>query len=329
MTDTFNQPTAIHRRAFGGLVGALCMTSLGVRADTWPSRTVTIISPYPAGGSNDVVARLMADRLSKIFKQSFIVENRAGAGGIIGHTAAMRAAPDGHTLVITNNGALVVQSIVRTPPPFDPVKSFTPVMKLLDAPNFIGVPANSPFKSVGEIIAYAKKNPGKLNYSTTGVGSYAHFLGEYLKLQAGIDMLHVPGNGSAGLLTELLGARIDVVIDPVVITQTPDRVRTLAAFASHRPQSRPDVPTIQESGGPAIALSGWFALAGPAGMPRDVVEKLEAATVTALNDPDVRKTIVGLGFDVAPLPSTALANLLQDELVRYTDIKNRARISID
>lgn len=325
---SLSQARSLSRRS---LVAAAVSTPWLVRAqsmgDRWPSRQVTIVSPYNPGGTNDTVARLAADRLQKALGQPFVVENRPGAAGMVGTQAFIRAKPDGYTLLAGNNGVLVIQSAGRIPAPYDPLTQLTPVVKLVDAAQFISISGELPAKTVGEFVALAKSQPGKLNYSSSGIGSFGHFLGEYLKMLAGIDILHVPAKGSAAALTEMMAGRIDMMIDPLPLTQIKDqRVRVLATLNSNRFEGQPQIPTMREAGGPDVDLNGWFGLVGPAGLPQEIVEKIGAVCRTLPSDPEVRKIWIGAGLIPAVVEGQAFREILRSDLARTADIRTRAKI---
>ena len=324
-------PPRLRRRTLlAAAAGApLLVTTTSRAQEAWPSRPVTIVSPYNPGGTNDVVARLLADRLQKALGQSFVVENRAGAAGVIGAQSVLRAKPDGYTLLSGNNGVLVIQSAARDPSPFDSAAQFTPIVKVADAPQFIAVNAAQPVRTVGELIALAKKQPGKLNYSSSGVGSYGHFIAEYFKLLTGTDMLHVPGKGSAAALTEMMAGRIDLMIDPIVLTQASDsRIRVLATLHSRRVDTHPQLPTIVESGGPAVDLTGWFGLVGPAGLPPEIVAKLAAVGESLAKDTEAAQAFANSGLVIAPLAGKAFADLIRADLKKVAEIRSRANITL-
>lgn len=315
------------------VAGAAATALLGVPAlraqEAWPNRTVTIVSPYPPGGTNDTVGRLVAEHLTRALGQSFIIDNRPGAAGVVGAATVVRAKPDGYTLLAGNNGAMIVQPVVKTPSPYDPVTQFTAIMKFVDAGQFIGVNADLPVKNVSELIALAKREPGKLNYSSSGIGSFGQFCGEYFKLLAGIDMVHIPSKGSAAAITELISGRIQVMIDPLVLSQiSSGRVRVLATLNRERFVSYPQIPTIKESGGPDIDITGWFGLAGPAGLPQEIVRKIESACRNLMNE-EVSKTLVGAGLKPNLLDSAAFSALVAADVKRYTDIKTRAHMQVE
>jgi tripartite-type tricarboxylate transporter receptor subunit TctC len=328
---TPNPTPRLRRRTLLAAAAGAPLAAAGVaRAqDAWPSRPVTIVSPYNPGGTNDVVARLIADRLQKALGQPFVVENRPGAAGVIGAQSVLRAKPDGYTLLAGNNGVLVIQSAARDPSPFDSAAQFTPLVKLVDAPQFIAISSALPARTVGELIALAKKEPGKLNFSSSGVGSYGHFVGEYLKMLTGTDILHVPSKGSAAALTEMMAGRIQMMIDPIVLTQASDsRIRLLATLHPQRVETHPQLPTIVESGGPAVDLSGWFGLVGPAGMPPEIVAKIAAVGESLARDAEAARTVAASGLVVSPLAGKPFADLLRNDLKKVADIRTRANITL-
>ena len=331
MKHTSTPKSAARRLFLPVLTGLLAMAALpAAMAQAWPTRQVTIISPYAPGGTNDVVARLLADRFQKAFGQPFVVENRVGAAGIIGTSLVAKAAPDGYTLLSGNNGALIVQSVVKTPSPYDPSTAFTPLVKVADAPNYIGISSEVAANSVGELITLAKREPGKLNYSSAGSGSFGNFMGEYFKLLTGSDIVHIPGKSSGPALTEMMAGRIQMMIDPLVLSQrNSGKVKVLATTQAARVEAYPDIPTIVESGGPEINIVGWFGLVGPAGLPRDVVDKIDAVTRTAMTDPEIKKTLAVAGLVPAFLGSAQFAPLIREDLKRYTDVKVRAKMVVE
>ncbi len=322
------------RHLLRGAVATACAACLlpaaQAQADKWPSRSVTIVSPYNPGGTNDVVARLVADRLQKALGQPFVVENKPGAAGIVGSSAVMRAAPDGYTLLSGNNGSMVVQSVVKKPSPYDPATAFTPVAKVADAPNYIAISSTVPANTVGEFIAYANRNPGKLNYSSSGSGSFGNFMGEYFKQQTGTYIVHIPGRGSASALNEMVAGRIELMIDPQVLTQrNGGRIKVLATTHTSRVEAYPDIPTVQESGGPAMDITGWFGLFGPANLPREVVDKINGVLQGMASDPEARKILATSGLVSAHLPGAAFGTLVKEDVKRYDAIQQRARIVVE
>lgn len=326
-----SQPGDMSRRT---LVAAAASAPFLVRAqslgDRWPNRQVTIISPYNPGGTNDIVARQAAEKLQKALGQPFVVENRPGAAGVVGAQSVIRAKPDGYTLLSGNNGVLVIQSAGRVPSPYDPLTQLTPIAKLADAGQFISISGDVPAKTVGEFIALAKSQPGKLNFSSSGVGSFGHFLGEYFKMLTDTDIMHVPSKGSAAALTEMMAGRIQMMIDPLPVTQISDpRVRVLATLNTRRFEGYPQIPTLKEAGGPEMDLHGWFGLVGPAGLPQEVVEKVGSVCRTFSGDPELKKVWLSAGLMTSVVEGAAFRDILRSDLVRTADIRSRAKIQLD
>ncbi len=308
----------------------LVMSGLARAQDRWPSRPVTIISPYNPGGTNDIVARLVADRLQRTLGQPFIVENRAGAAGVVGVQYVMKAKPDGYTLLSGNNGALVIQAAGRVNGPYDPTRQLTPIMRVVEAMQFISVSGDLPVNNVGELIAYAKQRPGQLNYSSAGTGSFGHFLMAYFMQLTGTDMVHVPSKGSAAALTELMAHRIQLLMDPISLSQASDkRIRILATLNPQRLEAYPQFPTMKESGGPEIDLGGWFGVHGPAGLSPEIVERISSVGRAMQTDPEARKIFSTAGLVSAFSEPSAFGELVRADMERVADIRNRAKIQLD
>ena len=324
-----------HRRR---LIGASAATAglaawpLGTAAQqgTWPTRPVTLVSPYNPGGTNDVPARLFGDGFEKLLGQRFLIRNQPGAAAIVGSKAVMAAPPDGYTLLSTNIGGMVVQAAAKTPPPYHPLKDFTPIVQFVQGAIFIGVNADLPVKDVGELIALARKEPGKLTYSSAGSGSFGNLMGEYFKMLTGTDILHVPGKGSASAALEMKAGRINLMFDPIVLPQSTDgRIRVLAVAGRERTQSVPNIPTVREAGGPDMDLQGWFGLFGPAGLPAEVVSKLEQASRTVIADPEIQKKFLALGISPVMLDTASFRTRIETDYKLITEIITRAKLTID
>ncbi|MCZ4311943.1 tripartite tricarboxylate transporter substrate binding protein [Comamonadaceae bacterium G21597-S1] len=309
---------------------ATALLAATAHAQTWPSRTVTIVSPYNPGGTNDIPARILADGFQKIFGHPFIVKNVNGAAGVVGSQQVMNAPADGYTLLMTNIGAMVVQPVVKSPPPYDPLKNFTPIAKVSDAYAFIGVPADLPAKNVGDLIALAKQQPGKLNYSSAGSGSFGNFLGEYFKLLTNTDIVHIPGKGSGAAVIELKAGRVQAMFDPLVLPQASDgRIKVLAVVSKTRLPEVPNIPTVREAGGPDLGVTAWFGLFGPANLPQDIVTKLEAATERVLSDPETRKNLLALGLTPNVQTSAQFRTAVETNLKLFGEVKTKAKLSVD
>ncbi|MCZ4311952.1 tripartite tricarboxylate transporter substrate binding protein [Comamonadaceae bacterium G21597-S1] len=312
------------------LAATLPIPTLAQQSAPWPSRVITIVSPYNPGGTNDIPARILAEGFQRIFGQSVIVKNVPGAGGLIGSQEVLKAAPDGYTLLLSNIAGMIVQPVVKTPAPYDPLKDFTPIAKVSDAYAFVGTSADLPVKNVGELIAHAKKEPGKLNYSTAGSGSFGNFIGEYFKLLTGTDIVHIPAKGSAAALLEMKAGRIQLMFDPLVLPQSSDgRIKVLAVVNKTRLPHAPQIPTVREAGGPEMDMPAWYGLFGPAQMPRDIVAKLEAAINTVLSDPETRQKLLTAGLTANVETGSQFRSKLESELKLYREVKEKAKMTVE
>ncbi|MBL8385214.1 MAG: tripartite tricarboxylate transporter substrate binding protein, partial [Burkholderiales bacterium] len=298
-------------------------------AQAWPARAVTVVSPYPPGGTNDVVARALADRLAPLLGVPVVVENRPGAAGIVGSLSVVRAAPDGHTLLVANNGSHIVQPLVSSAAKYDPLRDFTPVARLVTAVQFFAVNSDLPVKTMAEFIALARREPGRYFYGSSGSGSVGNFSGEWLRLVAGIDVTHVPFKGSAQALTELMAGRVHFMIDPLVLSQVKSgRVRVIATTSPERFPGHPDVPTMRESGLAEFDMVGWFGLFAPPQLPREVLARLSEAAIQAMSDGELKARLPASGVLATPLGPDAFAALIRADQQRFADIKRRANIQV-
>jgi tripartite-type tricarboxylate transporter receptor subunit TctC len=315
----------------GALVAALFVSahalSVEAHAQQWPTRLITVVSPYPPGGTNDIVGRLFADKLAAKLGQPIIVDNRPGAAGIVGSLAASRAEPDGYTLLIANNGALVIQPLVSAQAKYDAVTSFTPIVRLAVAYQFVGVNAELPVKSMSDLVALAKKDPGKLNYGSAGTGSFGHFSGEMLRILAGAQMQHVPYRGSAAAVTDLMAGQIQAMFDPLVLSQKDGgRVRVLGTSAPKRLSRYPDVPTMVEAGLPDFDPVGWFGFFGPPGLPKEIAQKIAEAAAEFAKEPETIEKLEVAGLAPGTMLPDEFAAFLKTYIAKYEDIKRRANI---
>jgi tripartite-type tricarboxylate transporter receptor subunit TctC len=311
------------------LIAALLAVTVAApaAAQDWPNRPITLVSPYPPGGTNDIVGRLFADRIAAKLGQPIIVENRPGAAGIVGSLAVSRAAPDGYTLLTANNGALVIQPLLSSQAKYDAATSFTPIVRLAVAYQFVGVNADVPAKTMGELIALAKAQPGKLNYGTAGTGSFGHFSAEMLRLQTGVEMLHVPYRGSAAALTDLISGQIQAMFDPLVLSQKDSgRVRVLGVSSPQRLSAYPDVPTMKEAGLPDFDPAGWFGYFGPPGLPKEIAQKIAEAAAQAAKDPEIVQKLEAAGLVAGTMLPGEFAAFIRTYKGTYEEIKRRANI---
>jgi tripartite-type tricarboxylate transporter receptor subunit TctC len=311
---------------------AACVFTLGTvplaQAQTFPSKPIRIIVPFGAGGIADITARTVAQRMSETLGQQVIVDNRPGAGGIVASEAVAKADADGHTLLLMSNGTAVSAGLFKTLP-FDPVKDFAPVATLgfFDIALITGT--ESKHKSLKDLIAYAKANPGKLNIGTINVGSTQNLAGELFKSAAGIDAQIVPFKGTPALVTALRGGEIDIAVEilgPMMSQISAKAVRVLAVMGDKRYSGLAEVPTVREAGIAGFNVASWNALAAPAKTPKEVIARLNREAVAAVNHPAVHKRLAELGVDARGSTPEQLQDLLTSEIKRWSDVIVRAKI---
>jgi tripartite-type tricarboxylate transporter receptor subunit TctC len=299
-------------------------------AQAWPTRFVRLVVPFPPGGGTDAIARVVAGKLSDIWGQQMVVENRGGGGANIGTEAVARAEPDGYTMLLTSM-PLAVNRFLYPSLNYDPVGDLAPVSLICDYPNVMAVPVSSPARSVADFIAYAKANPGKVTFASSGYGTSVHLSGELFKRMAGIEMLHVPYRGAGPALNDLLPGRVDVMfnnIGAVLPLIQGDKLRGLAVTTAKRTPAAPYLPPIAEEGVPGFDVSSWYAFFAPARTPPDVVRKMHADTVAALADPATRSRLEQLGVVVVGSTPEELAHHLKSEMDKWGPIIKAAGISI-
>jgi tripartite-type tricarboxylate transporter receptor subunit TctC len=286
------------------IAAALCTLVLavapgaGAQAPAYPSHPVRIVVPFPAGGTTDILARAVAQRFSEALGQPFIVDNRPGAGGNIGAELVARSAPDGYTLVMGTVGTHAINPSLYAKMPYDHVKDFVPVFLVAGVPNVLEVNPDVPVHTVAELVAYAKANPGKLNFASSGSGTSIHLSGELFKTMSGVTMQHVPYKGSAPALQDLLGGQVQLMFDNLPSSMAlikSGKLRPIAVTSAHRSAALPDLPTIAESGYPGFEASSWFGLLAPAGTPAAVVARLNAEGNKWLASPEAKEKLAAQG----------------------------------
>jgi tripartite-type tricarboxylate transporter receptor subunit TctC len=303
------------------------MIALGSMLSTWaasaeafPDRPIHIVVPFPAGGSNDVVARFLGQKLSDICGQSVIIDNRAGAGGNVGAEFVARAAPDGYTLLLTAPGPLAVNPSLFPHLAFDPAADFAPVALVASVQIVLTVNPAVKAKTVGELIALAKAAPGTMNFGSSGYGSTNHLAGELFKNLAGINIVHVPYRGAAPAMNDLVGGQIPILFDnmPAVRPQAlAGSLRALAVAGHARSPLFPDLPTMEEAGVPGFEASSWFGLVAPARTPPVVVKILTDDVMKALGDPDFARKLSDVGAEAGTLSGEAFATFLRAETEKW------------
>lgn len=319
--------------AAAAALGSVLLATGPVAAQAaFPSKPITIIVPFSAGGTTDILARIVGQALSGELGQPVIIDNRAGAGGNIGGQVAAKAAADGHTLFMGTVGTHAINASLYKKMPFDPIKDFAPLTRVANVPNLLVANPAQPYKSVAELIAYAKANPGKVNFGSSGNGTSIHLSGELFKSMAKVDMQHVPYKGSAPAVTDLLGNQIGIMFDnmPSAIQHVRSgKLRPLAVTTAKRSPELPNVPTIAEAGVPGYEATSWFGLFAPAGTPPAVISKLNTAIVKVLGQADVKKKISEQGAEVYSETPEQFAAFIQKEAVKWGKVVRDSGASLD
>jgi tripartite-type tricarboxylate transporter receptor subunit TctC len=295
----------------------------GARADDYPSRPVTILVPFPPGGSTDIVVRLLANKVTESIKQPIIIENRPGAAGNVAAMAIKNAQPDGYLLMVGHTGTHAINPTLYTDLKFDPVKDFQPITALIAFNNILVVPAASPAKSVADLVAYAKTKPQGLSYGSQGVGTGGHLLGVLFAKHAHISLLHVPYRGIAPAVTDTVAGRMDMLFSSY-LSAGPQveagKLRMLAIAGTQRHPRIPDVPTMPEAGYPEVQMQQWFGLFAPAGTPAPIVQKLNAEFVKALRSKDVQDQLLPQVAFVTPGTPEELGAIVKRDMVRLGQV---------
>lgn len=315
------------------LAAAACaMPFAASAADNYPSKVITIIVPFSAGGTTDILARVIAQDLTRQLGQSVVVDNRAGAGGNIGGALAARAPADGYTLFMGTVGTHAINAALYKKMPFNPVKDFQPLSRVANVPNLLVANPNQPFRTVPELIAYAKAHPGQVNFGSSGSGSSIHLSGELFKMMTKTDMVHVPYKGSAPAVTDLLGNQIAIMFDnmPSAINHVrAGKLRPIAVTTAKRSPELPDVPTIAEAGVPGYEATSWFGMFTVAGTPKPVVDKLSAALAKSLASPEVRTKIKEQGGEVVSETPEQFAAFIQSESDKWAKVVKASGATAD
>ena len=314
-------------RLLPAVLVALALTSAAFAQD-YPNRPVRLIVPFPPGGSNDVVGRLVAKQLSTELGQQVFVDNHPGAGGVIGTQAAANAAPDGYTLLVVSLAHAVNPALYKLD--YDPIKSFEPVAILATGPNVLVVNPELPVHSVKELIALAKQKPGGLDYASAGVGSFQHMGGELFKLMAGVDLVHVPYKGGGPAMQDVISGHVKIMFSSLVQT-TPfiksGQLRALGTGGAKRNAVLPDVPTIAEGGVPGYVADNWWGIVVPAGTPGPIVEKLYKNVEAALKTPELQAVFVREGATTIEMNSAEFGEYMKVEMIKWARVVKEGHIS--
>jgi len=311
------------------LVALLCtmLAAPAAAALDYPTRPVRLIVPFPPGGSNDVVSRMVAAHLGDRLGKQLVVDNRPGAGGVIGAEAAANSAPDGYTLLVISLAYAVNPGLYQLK--YDPVKAFAPIAMLAAGPNVLTVHPSVPVGSVQELIALAKSRPGELNYASAGAGSFQHLGAELFKLMAGVDIVHVPFKGGGPAMIDVIGGHSQVLFSSLVQT-TPHiragKLKPLGTSGASRTAVLPDVPTIAEAGVPGYEISNWWGIVAPAGTPQPVIDKLHAEIAAVLASAQLQQELATQGAEVAHKGPAEFARHIKAELAKWQDVVRKAGI---
>lgn len=300
-------------------------------AQVYPSRPIRLIVPFPPGGVSDLLGRQVGEELRKALGQTVVIENKPGAGTVIGIDAAAKSAPDGHTLVIVANSFTVNHTLVPKLP-YDTLKDLRPVGLMTSSPNMLVGHSSVRAKDLGELMAYAKANPGKLSYASSGNGTTQHLIGEQIKLATGMEILHIPYKGAGPAINDLLGGQVDLLVGNVILLLPHIRAGKLKSFGvttSTRAQAAPEFPTFAEQGYPQIDMSAWFGLAAPAAVPDAIVARLNAELVRAFSSPEVTKPLIAQGLEPIPGTPEAFAAHIRSEIAKYAKLIKQANIRLD
>ncbi len=310
----------------------ILLSASGAFAAAWPSRTIKLIVPFPPGGAADTVARVYADKLGEALKQTVVVENKAGAGTAIAAEAVANAEPDGYTLSLAPAGQLTILPHLNKDVNYDPFKSFAPVSNLATVPYVLAASPDTPVSSAKELIAAAKKDPGKFTYSSCGPGTLCHLSGELFETQTGTDLLHVPFKGSAPAVNALLGNVVNLSFDTLTVLAPQIRdgkVKGLLVTSRERSPQLPDVPTAAEAGLSDFVIDSWFGLVVPAATPVDIIRRLNAEVIRIGALPDVRARLETQGLSVTTSTPEAFAQTIKDDYTRWGKVVAASGVRVD
>jgi tripartite-type tricarboxylate transporter receptor subunit TctC len=319
------------RRYISIAVGCALLLSQSAVAQQFPTKPLRMVVPFAPGGPTDIVGRAVSQRLTESFGQTVVVDNRAGAGGVVGADLVAKSPPDGYTLLLCSTGAMAINPSLMPNMPYDAVRDFAPLSLVVTIPYLLLVSAGSPLQSVKDLIAAAKAKPGQINYGSAGIGSTSHLAGELFKSMAKIDIVHVPYKGSAPAATDLIGGQLQTMFDAVAVALPLVRggkLRALGISTTKRSALVPDVPTIAESGVPGYEVATWHGICAPAGTPPAVVGTLNRGIVAAVSQPDTRERLVGIGAEVVGSTPEEFGRFMHSELAKWSRIVKQSGASV-
>lgn len=299
--------------------------------DSYPTKPVKLVVPFPPGGTTDIVARILAQKLGETFGKSFVVENKAGAGGLVGTDYVAKSEADGHTLLLGNSGALATALKLVPSVPYDVMRDFAPISMISDVTVVLAVHPSVPAKTVAELVAYARSRPGKLNIAIPSIGSMHHLLTEMFKISAGISAVSVPYKGSAPAVVDLMAGQVQVDFDnlPALATYVESgKVRALAVASAERSDFLPNIPSMKESGFPDIVASPWFAMVAPTGTPRPIIEKLNREIVRIMQSDDMKKRLRDQGANARWSTPEECRTFIRTEIDRWAEVVRKADLKM-
>ena len=329
---TFSRRIALLGACTLAAAGLLPAAAMAQPDANWPSKPIKWVVPFPPGGAMDVIARTLGEKAGRTLGQPFVIENRPGAGGNIGADAVAKSPADGYTIMITSIG-MATNKALYPRLSYDPVKDFAPISLLAIVPNVLVVnTAKTTYKSVADVIAHAKRDPGKLTYASAGNGTSIHLAGEVFASMAGLNLLHVPYMGRGPAVTDMLGGQVDLMFDSITSARPhiqAGKLRALGVTSAKRSATLPDVPTIAEAGVPGYEVSPWFAVFAPAGTPAAIVNKINAALIDAMKQPDTVAKFETIGAEPIGTTPQQLATHLDKELARWGALIKERNIRMD
>ncbi|WP_376785926.1 tripartite tricarboxylate transporter substrate binding protein [Diaphorobacter nitroreducens] len=329
---TFSRRIALMGACTLAAAGLLPAAAVAQPDAQWPSKPIKWVVPFPPGGAMDVIARTLGEKAGRTLGQPFVIENRPGAGGNIGADAVAKSPADGYTIMITSIG-MATNKALYPRLSYDPVKDFAPISLLAIVPNVLVVnTAKTTDKSVADVVAHAKRDPGKLTYASAGNGTSIHLAGEVFASMAGLNLLHVPYKGSGPAVTDMLGGQVDLMFDSITSARPhiqAGKLRALGVTSAKRSATLPDVPTIAEAGVPGYEVSPWFAVFAPAGTPAAIVNKINAALIDAMKQPDTVAKFETIGAEPIGTTPQQLATHLDKELARWGALIKERNIRMD
>ena len=313
-------------------VGLATTAAVQAQAPAWPAKPVTLLVPFPPGGSTDVIARTLSARLHEQLGGTFLVDNKPGAGGTLGTAAVKRAAPDGYTILVSSLGPFVIAPHLIKTPGYDPLKDLDYITVAVQAPNVLAVQAGSPHQTLADVLAYQKANPGKMTFASAGNGTSDHLTAELFWQETGTSGLHVPYKGGAPAMTDLLGGQVDATfmnINTGLPNIRAGKLRALAVTSAQRSPLLPEVPTMAELGYKNLTVYSWQGFAAPRGLPADVKTRLRDAIVAGLNDPQVKPKLLDLGFEIVGSTPEQFAAFEAAEFARWKKVIEVGKIAAD